>query len=74
MEMKNKVIDYIQESGISVNYVSEILQIEKDKFDKNNEINWEAQELLEICAFLNIDPMRFYQKKCIQGAKLACQR
>lgn len=74
MEMKNKVIDYIQESGISVDYMSEILQIEKDKFDKNNGVNWEAQEFLEICAFLNIDPMKFYQKKCIQGSKLACQK
>lgn len=64
MEMKNKVIDYIEDCGISVVYLSEVLDMDRDKFDKTSEKNWEAQELLEVCAFLNIDPMKFYKRKC----------
>ena len=64
MEMKNKVIDYIEDCGISVAYLSEVLDMDRDKFDKTSEKNWEAQELLEVCAFLNIDPMKFYKRKC----------
>lgn len=64
MEMKNKVIDYIEDCGISVAYLSDVLDMDRDKFDKTSEKNWEAQELLEVCAFLNIDPMKFYKRKC----------
>lgn len=63
MEMKNKVIDYIQACGISVTYLSEALQMEEEKFSKNTEEDWEARELLDVCAFLNIDPMSFHTKK-----------
>lgn len=63
MEMKNRVIDYIHGCGISVAYLSEVLQMDEEKFQKNNEEDWKAKELLDVCAFLNIDPMSFYTKK-----------
>lgn len=63
MEMKNKLLNYIDDCGISVDNLSEQLQISRDKFDKNNKKNWNAEDLLRICAYLKVDPMGFYIKK-----------
>lgn len=63
MEMKKNIIEYMEEQNISIDYISGILCIEQKKFDKNGDIDWNADELLRICAFLDVDPMRFYKKR-----------
>lgn len=66
MEMKNKVLDYIETCGISVEHLSKVLQIDSKKFQRNNKEDWEAQELLQICNYLKIDPVNFYTPKIVQ--------
>lgn len=63
MEMKRKIIEYMEEENISIDYISGILHIEQKKFDKNGDIDWNADDLLKICAFLDLDPMQFYKKR-----------
>ena len=61
--MKDKIIDYIEACGISVEHLSEILHMDRKKFEKNSGVNWKAEELLEIGAYLDIDPMAFYDRQ-----------
>ena len=53
----------MEEENISIDYISGILHIEQKKFDKNGDIDWNADDLLKICAFLDLDPMQFYKKR-----------
>ena len=48
---------------ISFDSLSEILNIDRNKFEKNSRQDWSAEELLEICTYLQIDPQRFYEKQ-----------
>ena len=66
MEMKNKVLDYIETCGISVEYLSKVLQIDFQKFQRDSNEDWEAQELLQICTYLKVDPLDFYTPKIVQ--------
>ena len=66
MEMKNKVLDYIEACEISVEHLSKVLQIDSKKFQRESKENWEAQELLQICNYLKIDPVNFYTPKIVQ--------
>lgn len=66
MEMKNKILDYIDDCGISVAELSQRLQIDKEKLDKESPADWNAEELLQICAYLKIDPVNFYTGKLEQ--------
>lgn len=63
MEMKSKLLDYIETCGISVDYLSRVLNIDKEKFQDNGRQDWDAQELLQICGYLKVDPLEFYIKK-----------
>ncbi|MDE6313402.1 MAG: helix-turn-helix domain-containing protein [Lachnospiraceae bacterium] len=63
MEMKNRILDYMEASSISVAELSDSLQIETEKLKKGNKADWDAQDLLKICAYLEIDPMEFYARK-----------
>ena len=45
------------------NYCYKVRLEETVKFDKNNKKNWNAEDLLRICAYLKVDPMGFYIKK-----------
>ena len=65
MEMKNKVLDYIETCEISVEHLSKVLQIDSKKFQRDNKENWEAQELLQICYYQEIDPLTFYTPKIV---------
>lgn len=67
MEMKNRIIDYMDDCGISVADLSESLQIEKEKLEKESKVDWNGEELLRICAYLKIDPMDFYTRKLERG-------
>ena len=71
MEMKNKVLDYIETCEISVEHLSKVLQIDSKKFQRDNKENWEAQELLQICNYLEVDPLTFYTPKIVpEGEKI----
>ena len=67
MEMKNRILDYMDDCGISVAELSESLQIETEKLKKESKADWNAEDLLQICAYLKIDPMDFYTRKLKRG-------
>jgi hypothetical protein len=63
MEMKNKLLNYIENSGISVEDLSEELEMDIKKFQWDDRYDWNAQEFLQVCSYLNIEPMQIYTKK-----------
>lgn len=66
MEMKNKLLNYIKFYGISVEHLSKVLNIAPEKFQESSKQDWNAQELLQICSYLNIEPTEFYARKISQ--------
>lgn len=48
---------------ISFDHLSDTLKIDRNKFEKNSKKDWSAEELLEICDYLDIDPSQFYEKQ-----------
>lgn len=63
MEMKKILLNYIENSGISVEHLSEELDMDIKKFQPDDKYDWNAQEFLQICSYLNIEPMQIYNKK-----------
>lgn len=63
MEMKNKLLNYIEDSGISVEYLSEEPEMDIKKFQLDDRHDWNAHEFLQICSYLDIEPTRIYTKK-----------
>lgn len=63
MEMKNTLLKYIETWGISVEHLSKELNMDVAKFQINSKQDWDAQELLQICSYLDIEPTNFYTKK-----------
>lgn len=66
MEMKTKMLNYIETCGISVEHLSRVLNIDVEKFRADSKQDWDAQELLQICSYLNIEPTEFYTNKVSQ--------
>ncbi len=66
MEMKNKLLNYIETCGISVEHLSRVLNIDLEKFQEDSRQDWDAQELLQVCSYLNIQPTEFYTNKISQ--------
>ena len=63
MKMKNRIIEYMETCEISFDHLSDALKIDRNKFEKNSKKDWSAEELLEICDYLDIDPSQFYEKQ-----------
>ncbi|MBQ2800539.1 MAG: hypothetical protein IJF03_04030 [Lachnospiraceae bacterium] len=63
MEMKNTLLSYIENCGISVEHLSKELNMDVAKFQVNSKLDWNAQELLQICSYLDIEPTKFYTRK-----------
>ena len=62
MQIRFQVLDYIEKSRISTDKLARELHMEKDRFQKDNERNWSAQELLEIYGYLQVDPRMFWER------------
>lgn len=63
MKMKNRIIEYMEACEISFDSLSDTLDIDREKFEKNSKKDWNAEELLRICAYLEIDPNKFYERQ-----------
>ena len=63
MEMKNTLLVYIEKCGISVEHLSKELNMDVTKFQADSKQDWDADDLLQICSYLNIEPTNFYTKK-----------
>lgn len=60
MMMKEKVLDYIEEQNISVELLRANTRLRAEIFDRENGVDWSAEELLVVCAYLQLEPMELY--------------
>ncbi|MBQ3782125.1 MAG: hypothetical protein IIT46_12750 [Lachnospiraceae bacterium] len=60
MNMKNKVLDYIEEKNVSIDILKEKTGLKSEKFERGNDVDWSAEDLLVICAYLDVEPMELY--------------
>lgn len=63
MEMKNKILAYIESQQFSKVHMAQELHMTLDKFVQGNQVDWSAEELLKICVYIQVEPEKFYEKK-----------
>lgn len=63
MDMKNKIIAYIEAQNISKIHMAQELHMSLDKFERGNEVGWTAEDLLKICVYIQVEPEQFYERK-----------
>ena len=63
MEMKNKILAYIESQQLSKVHMAQELHMTLDKFVQGNQVDWSAEELLKICVYIQVEPEKFYEKK-----------
>ena len=63
MDMKNKIIAYIESQQLSKVHMAQELHMNLDKFERGNQVDWSAEELLKICVYMQVNPEQFYKKK-----------
>lgn len=61
--MKKSILEYMEVHKISVKDVARELNIKQEKFYQDNQECWSAEDLLEICHYLKVDPREFWKKK-----------
>ena len=64
MDMKNKILAYIESQQLSKAHIAQELHMNLDKFERGNQVDWSAEELLKICVYIQVEPEQFYEKKC----------
>lgn len=62
MQIRLRILDYMEKSKISTDDVARELHIEKEKFQKDSQENWSAEDLLEVCGYLQVDPRMFWKR------------
>ncbi len=61
MGVKEELLIYLEQKNIEIHQLASELKIEKEKLmDCSYEL--EAEEFCEICAYLQVDPWRFYKR------------
>ncbi len=63
MDMKSKIIAYIETQKISKVQMAQELHMDLDKFEQGNTLDWTAEELLKICVYIQANPEQFYDRK-----------
>lgn len=62
MQIRTQILDYMEKSKISKSDVAKELMIDVEKFEKESEENWSADDLLRICGYLQVDPRMFWKR------------
>lgn len=62
MQIRLRILEYMEKSKISVDDVAKELQIDKEKFQRDSKKNWSAEDLLEVCGYLQVDPRMFWKR------------
>lgn len=62
MQIRLRILDYMEKKEISADDVARELQIDKEKFKKDSKKNWSAEDLLEVCGYLQVDPRMFWKR------------
>lgn len=63
MDMKNKIIAYIEAQNLSKVDIAKELHMHLDKFQSGNQVEWSAEELLKICFYIQVNPECFYESR-----------
>lgn len=63
MEIKNAIIQYINEHELLKERIAFDTNIDVEKLDENSKADLTGEELLKVCAYLGVDPEQFYKKK-----------
>ena len=63
MELKNKIIDYINLRGLDIARVASDTGISIDCLNKESRVNIDADELCVLCVYLDVKPEDLYNKK-----------
>lgn len=61
--MKNRIIEYIESQKLSKDRIAQSLHMNLDKFERGNQVDWSAEELLRICVYIQVDPEQFYESQ-----------
>lgn len=62
MQIRLRILDYMEKRKISTDEVAKELHIDKEKFQKDSQKNWSAEDLLEVCGYLQVDPRMFWER------------
>lgn len=57
MEITKEIVDYIKKNNISVTEISEKTKVDINLLSGNSERKMNATEMLEVCSYLEIDPL-----------------
>lgn len=52
----------MEKSEISKKEVAKELRMDEEKFERECENNWSAEDLLRICRYLQVDPRMFWER------------
>lgn len=69
MNMKNRIIEYIEAQELSKVCIAKNLHMNLDKFERGNQVDWSAEELLQICVYIQVDPEQFYESQLYRTGK-----
>lgn len=61
--MKNRILAYIETQKFSKVQLAEELHMDIEKFQRGNQVDWSAEELLKVCVYIQVEPEQFYEKK-----------
>lgn len=64
--MKNRIIAYIESQKLSKVHIAQNLHMDLEKFERGNQVDWSAEELLKICVYIQVDPEQFYESELYQ--------
>lgn len=67
--MKNRIIEYIESQQLSKVRIAQNLHMNLDKFERENQVDWSAEELLRICVYIQVDPEQFYESQLYRTGK-----
>ena len=57
MEITREIVEYIKKNNISVTEISEKTKVDINLLSGNSERKMNATEMLEVCSYLEIDPL-----------------
>ncbi len=63
MELKNKIIDYINLSGLDIARVASDTGVSVNCLTKESGVNIDADELCALCVYLGVKPENLYTRK-----------
>ncbi len=74
MEMKNKIIDYMESCGIDAKKVSDETGVSLRRLTRQSDADIDADDLCKLCTYLSVKPEDFYVRKMTARESLNIQK